>query len=234
MVNNGTTVDDNLCSVDKKTEGTYSLMTGCSYKIFMSGSVTDSPNGTSYTLKPGMHRHQTLTMRVFTSSSPHTLSRCSHHLCTSNSTQKAATLAVLCGLHCDKLHLVAARGGRDAQDGGRHAQVGVLVGVQEAVEVVRLRGRDHARQEALLPLRPGAVHLHLRRLLANGLREAHASACWQGDSDTPVASASASIGHRLTPVEAGVVRLADAKSSVQTPSACSAPRLAGHSTARAS
>ncbi len=44
------------------------------------------------------------------------------------------------------MYLIAAGGGRYAQDGGHHAQMGVLIGIQESVEVVRLCRGDHTSQ----------------------------------------------------------------------------------------
>ncbi len=83
-------------------------------------------------------------------------------------------------------YLVAAGGGGDAQDGGSHAQVGVLVGVQEAIQVVRLRRRDHPRQKALLPLCPRPVRLRLGRLLTDGLHKVHAIKEVAGSSCHPL------------------------------------------------
>lgn len=72
------------------------------------------------------------------------------------------------------MYLIAAGGGRYAQDGGRHAQTGVLIGIQQSVKVVRLCMGDHTSHKPLPPLCLGPTHLYLGRFFTDHLCKAHA------------------------------------------------------------
>ena len=74
----------------------------------------------------------------------------------------------------EKMYLIAAGGGCYAQDGGRYAQMRVLIGIQESVKVVWLCRGDHTSQKPLPFLCLEPILLCLGRFFTDHLCKAHA------------------------------------------------------------